>query len=413
MTISWVQVAEFKRQIESEWRTDIAPFWLRYAPDEAHGGFRGWITNDLQIDEHADKGIILNTRILWTFSHAYRLYQDVAFRHLAERAYAYLIKHFIDREYGGVFWTVDYQGHPSDTKKRPYAQAFALYSLTEYYLATGERAALDQALAIFHLLENRCRDHENDGYFETFERDWQLAVDQRLSEVDQDDKKSMNTHLHALEAYATLCRATNDKQVKERLRALIEIFLNHIIDPRGTHLQMFFNEKWASQSVIRSFGHDIEASWLLCEAAEVLNDADLLARVQAAALKMAQSVYHRGLDTDGSLLYEADTHHITDDEKHWWPQAEAVVGFVNAYALSGSEHFMTAAMRAWDFIDRCIIDKQQGEWFWKTSRTGQPSPELPKLSQWKCPYHSGRMCFEVSRRLNDNKETPEHGSHEI
>ncbi|MCM3870701.1 MAG: AGE family epimerase/isomerase [Pyrinomonadaceae bacterium] len=394
-----MEISEFKNQIAEEWRDNIAPFWLRYAPDEKHGGFHGWITNDLKIDKQAEKGIILNARILWTFAHAYKLYQNAEFLSLANRAFNYLTEHFIDREYGGVFWTLDYRGQPLDTKKRPYAQAFALYGLTELYLATGEVKALAEARALFDLLESRARDAANDGYFETFERDWTLADDQRLSDVDQDEKKSMNTHLHVLEAYATLARATNDAGVKDRLRAVITLFLEHIIHPEKFYLKMFFNEIWTSKSDHLSFGHDIEGSWLLCEAAEVLADAELLAQVRNISVKMAQSLYNRGLDGDGSLLYEADAGGIIDDDKHWWTQTEAVVGFVNAYQLSGHEYFLAAALRVWEFISRYLVDKQNGEWFWKTSRAGVPALEMPKLSQWKCPYHNGRMCFEISRRL--------------
>ena len=399
MSLKPQQISEFRDQVASEWRDNIAVFWLRYAPDEKHGGFHGWITNDLRIDEQAEKGIILNSRILWTFAHAYKLYKNDEFRSFAHRAFNYLTDHFIDREYGGVFWTVDYQGQPLDMKKRPYAQAFALYGLTEFYLATGEAKALAEARAIFDLLENRTRDHVNEGYFETFERDWTLAEDQRLSDVDQDEKKSMNTHLHVLEAYAALARATNDGGVKERLRAVITLFLDRIIHPEQFYLQMFFDEMWTCKSDHISFGHDIEGSWLLCEAAEVLADAELLAQVRGVSWKMAQSVHDRGLDADGSLLYEADAGGIIDDEKHWWTQTEAVVGFVNAYELSGQEHFLLAALRVWEFISRNIIDKQNGEWFWKTSRSGVPDLEMPKLSQWKCPYHNGRMCFEIGHRL--------------
>lgn len=406
--------AELRRQIESEWRDNIAPFWLRYAPDEEHGGFRGLLTNDLRVDERADKGIILNSRILWTFSRAFELYGEASFRETAERAYLYLTQNFFDREHGGVFWTLDYRGLPSDTKKRPYAQAFALYSLTEFYLATNESAALDEAFGIFDLLETRCRDSLNEGYFETFERDWTLAADQRLSEVDQDEKKSMNTHLHVLEAYTTLARAVRDARVRERLRALVNIFLTRIIHPKDFSLMMFFDEAWSCKSTHRSFGHDIEASWLLCEAAEVLADRELSERVREVALKMAQSVYENGLDVDGTgLLYEADAGGVTDTDKHWWAQAEAVVGLVNAYQLGGGEHFLKAAASVWEFIDRHVVDKEKGEWFWKTSREGVPSFDLPKLSQWKCPYHNGRMCFEISRRLSAGVEKSVHGSHGI
>jgi mannobiose 2-epimerase len=399
MSISQTEIAEFRSQIESEWRNNIAPFWLQRAPDQKHGGFHGWITNDLQIDEQAEKGIILNSRIMWTFSRAHRLYQEPAFQQTAKRAYDYLTQHFLDPQAGGVYWTVDYSGKPVDKRKRVYAQAFALFAFTEYFVASGERAALDQAFELFYLLESYCRDRENDGYFETFERDWTLAGDQRLSEVDRDEKKSMNAHLHVLEAYANLAEATGSEQVKERLRAVIEIFLTRIIRPRGTHLQMFFDEEWQSKSDHISFGHDIEASWLLCEAAAVLADVDLLARVETASLKIAGAVYDQAVDVDGGLLYEANATGIIDTEKHWWAQTEAVVGFVNAYELSGDEKFLIAAQRGWQFIARYLIDRKYGEWFWKTSRAGEPALELPKLSQWKCPYHNGRMCFEVNRRL--------------
>ena len=410
MTFGQQEIAEFRAGVESEWRDNIAPFWLQYAPDEKYGGFRGWITNDLQIDEQAEKGIILNSRILWTFSRACKLYQDDAFQRMATRAYEYLTRHFVDPRDGGVFWTLDYSGKPLDTKKRVYAQAFALYGLSEFFVATSEREALDLAFELFDLMESYCRDRQHDGYFETFERDWTLAGDQRLSEVDRDEKKSMNAHLHVLEAYAALAAASGNSQVNERLGAVIDVFLTHIIrgresgaaevSPTEWHLGMFFNETWASRSERRSFGHDIEASWLLCEAAEVLDDSSVSAQVRSVALKLAQSVYDHGLDADGGLLNESDARGLIDDEKNWWTQTEAVVGFVNAYQLGGGEHFLAAALRVWQFIDRYLVDRQHGEWFWKTSRAGVPSLEMPKLSQWKCPYHNGRMCFEISRRLS-------------
>jgi mannobiose 2-epimerase len=265
--------------------------------------------------------------------------------------------------------------------------------LTEFYLATGEPRALTEACAIFDLLESRARDDLNDGYFDTFERDWTPAADQRLSDVDLDEKKSMNTHLHILEAYATLLPATNDERVNDRLRAIVKLFLNRIIDPEQFHLRMFFDETWASKSNHFSFGHDIEASWLLCEAAEALDDPQLLKEIRGVALKMAQAVYDHGLDTDGSLLYEGDSAFIINDEKHGWTQAEAVVGFVNAYQLTGDETFLITAMRVWDFIDTHVIDKRDGEWFWKTNRAGVADLEMPKVSQWKCPYHNGRNVF--------------------
>lgn len=393
------RLAKFRGRVEGEWRGRIAPFWLEHAPDERHGGFRGLITNDLRVEERAEKGAVLNARILWTFSRAFHLYGEPAFRRMAERAHAYLAAYFTDRVHSGVYWTVNHEGRPADTKKRTYAQAFALYGLTEFHAATGDAASLDAAFRIFRLLETRCRDRECDGYYETFERDWAVAADQRLSEVDADELKSMNTHLHVLEAYAALAQVTGDAEVRARLSALVEIFLDRIVHPAGTHLRMFFDEAWACRSTRRSFGHDIEASWLLCEAAKVLGDAEAQARVSDAALRLARSVRDAGLDADGGLLYEADEGHVTDADKHWWPQAEAVVGFLNAYQLGGGSDFLRAAERVWGFVERCLLDREHGEWFWKTSRGGRPARELPKVSLWKCPYHNGRMCFEATRRL--------------
>lgn len=390
----------FRRRVEAELREDILPFWMKYAPDREHGGFVGYMSNDLAVNQRAEKGLILNTRILWTFSHAFRLYGEAPLLGMARRAYEYLTRCFFDESYGGYFWTVDYLGQPLDMKKKIYGQAFALYALTEYYRATDEPAALKSARELFDLIERSSFDPVYGGYFETYERDWTLAADQRLSDADQDDPKSMNTHLHVLEAYAMFAQATNDPRVKEKLRALVNLFLDHIIDPHTGHFRLFFDETWKSKSDRISFGHDIEGSWLLCEAAEAPDDPALLARVREMALKMAQKVYEEGLDRDGALLYEADPSGITDDDKHWWPQAEAVVGFLNAYQLSGQDHFLLAAHRCWEFIDKYLIDKVHGEWFWKVSRQGVPDEMKPKLDQWKCPYHNGRMCFEVLSRLS-------------
>lgn len=399
MTFTKKQAVDFRTQIENEWLDNIAPFWLKFAPDEKYGGFRGLITNELQIDEFAEKGVILNSRILSTFARAAQIYQEKSYLRIATRAFDYLTEHFFDRESNGVFWTVDYKGQPLDTKKRSYAQAFALYALSEYYSATNNKSALDKAFEIFYLLEKKCKDEENKGYFETFKRDWTLAEDQRLSEVDQDDAKSMNTHHHILEAYANLYRVTSNAIVKNRLRVLINLFLEKIIHSRKFFLQMFFNEQWNTKSAVDSFGHDIEASWLLCEAAEILGDKNLLKQVQTVAFKMANAVYERGLAPDGSLLYEAENNQIICRDRDWWVQTEAVIGFINAYQLSKEQKFLTAAIKVWEYIQTKIIDWINGEWFWKITNDGLPSNEKPKLSQWKCPYHNGRMCFEAVRRL--------------
>lgn len=387
-------------QIEKELLGNILPFWLRYSVDNQRGGFYGQIANDLKIDPLANKGLILNARILWTFSRAHQVYGDEPYLRTAQRAYEYLLQHFWDRDFGGVYWMVDCNGRPVETTKRIYGQAFTVYALAEYASACSHKGALQNAIALHRLIEEASHDSANCGYFETYERDWTMAAEQRLSEVDMDEKKSMNTHLHMLEAYANLLRHWHDPVLRARLSELLQIFLGRIIDRNTHHFRMFFDELWHDRSNRVSFGHDIEGSWLICEAAEVLNHPDILEEARSEAVQMAQAVYQQALDRDGGLLYEGCGNEIIDSDKHWWPQAEAVVGFLNAYELSGSVHFLRAVERTWSFIANCIVDRKFGEWYRKVSRDGVPSNDKPKVDAWKCPYHNSRCCFELMERLH-------------
>jgi len=398
--ISTSLLKSFRDRVEAELTQDILPFWIKHSVDNEHGGFWGTIENDLKVIKDSEKGIILNSRILWAFSKAYRTHHEAALLQLAQRAFDYLTRHFVDADFGGVYWTVDCMGRPLDTKKKIYAQAFALYALVEYCEATGDNSAIQKAGEVFDLIEQKSRDSEFGGYFETYERDWSPASDQRLSEVDMDEKKSMNTHLHVLEAYTSLVRARKDASSRLRLQELIDIFLKNILDPESFHFRLFFTESWRCRSNRISFGHDIEGSWLLCEAADTLEDPPLRKRVQDTALRMARAVYNEARDRDGALLYEADPSGITDDNKHWWPQAEAVVGFLNAYELSGEDNFFHAAHECWSFIEEKLIDRVYGEWFWQVSREGMPDPSRYKVGQWKGPYHNSRTCLEAMQRLD-------------
>jgi mannobiose 2-epimerase len=391
--------ATLAAEISAEWRQNVRPFWLRHAPDPEFGGFRGFIDHDLEVDPRADKGVILNARILWTFSRAATLHDDAEARAMARRACDYLLAHFVDGVHGGVYWTVDHAGRPRDTRKKLYAQAFALYAFAEHFRATGRTEAIEAARRLFALVERNGRDPVHGGYGENYERDWTLAADQRLSEVDLDARRSMNTHLHVLEAYATLLHAWPDPAVAEALGACIDIFLHRILDPASGHLRLFFDEAWRPQSDVVSFGHDIEASWLLSEAADALGDEARRRAARETAVRMADAVLREAVDGDGGLFYEADPSGIVDDTKDWWPQAEAVVGFLNAWQISGEARFFDAAAGSWGFIERSIVDHERGEWHWKVSRAGVPDPSKPKVDLWKCPYHNGRMCFEAVARL--------------
>lgn len=390
---------EFRKKVGEELRGNILPFWLEKSPDVEFGGFYGRISNDLRIDRQAPKGLILNSRILWTFARAYRSHPEPKFLQAAQRAYNYLLRFFRDPDFGGYYWVVDHLGRPLDTRKKIYGQAFTIYALAEFYLATGSEDCLREAACLFEQVEQAAHDAEFGGYFETYNSDWTLAADQRLSDVDMDEKKSMNTHLHVLEAYTNLLRASHNDRLCGRLRDLVLVFLFHIIDPRSHHFRLFFDETWRCRSDRISFGHDIEGSWLLCEAAAVLGDGEVKQRVEEISLQMADAVRVEGIDADGGLFQEAGPRGIIDTDKHWWPQAEAVVGFLNAYSLSGREDFFTASYNSWNFIEKYLVDREYGEWFWLVSREGMPNREKFKVDPWKCPYHNSRMCFEAMERL--------------
>ncbi len=378
---------------------DILPFWRRRTVDEQRGGFIGEMSNDLRVREDAPKGLILNARILWTFSAAYEYTKQERDRALARRAYEYLTRHFLDEERGGYFWELDPNGAVRDDKKKVYGEAFCIYALAEYARIFHEPAALQQAIDVFHLIEAHARDNRYGGYFEVMSRDWQPCEDMRLSDKDMNEKKSMNNHLHILEGYTNLLRVSpHQPQLDRSLRELIDLFRRHIINARQTHLQHFFNEAWTPKSDSYTFGHDIEGSWLLYEAAEVLGDHRLMTEVQSVAIRIARAVLAEGLDTDGGLFYEGREGRIVNRDKEWWPQAEAVVGFYNAWQLTGEDVFREAAVRCWQFIQDRVVDHKHGEWFWCIRPDGTPDPSQPKVSPWKCPYHNGRCCLEIIRR---------------
>ena len=393
-----VDLAKYQQELNQE-LDNILSFWKNFTIDEVNGGFVGKIDHNNHIDEIAPKGSVLNARILWTFSASYNLKKDPGCLLLADRAFAYIKDHFIDQEFGGVYWMLDAKGKPLDTKKQVYAVAFTIYALSEYFIASKVEQSKNLAISLYNDLLAHSYDQQNGGYFEAFSRDWKALEDLRLSNKDANEKKTMNTHLHVLEAFTTLYRIWPDEQLKNNIIGLIDNFTSHILNKETGNLILFLDENWNQKSDIISYGHDIEAAWLLLEAAEALHDQKLIDEIKILALKMA-TVSKDGIDTDGSLWYEFDpsNHHFVK-EKHWWVQAEAMVGFFNAWQISGDESFLQISLNNWAFVKSKIIDHQNGEWFWGITETGEIMNSEDKVGPWKCPYHNSRACIELIRRI--------------
>ena len=400
------QTASWAGQFREELVGNILPFWVRHAVDRQNGGFYGAIDCDLNIEKEAPRAAVINARILWTFSAASRLLGR-EYRETADHAYDYLVNTFWDQKHGGLFWMLDYRGNPISMRKQIYAQAFGIYALAEYFRATGDAASLDFARRLFWAVEDHSYDPVFKGYLEARDRDWRALEDMRLSEKDLNSPKSMNTRLHVMEAYTNLLRVWRDPALEAKQAELLTLIMDRVIDASTGHFKLFFDKRWKSLSDHFSFGHDIEGSWLLVETAVVLGNAGLLERARKLAVTMAQAVYEQGLDRDGSLFYEADAKgKLIDPNKHWWAQAEAVVGFYNAYQISGEARFLEAARRAWDYILAKVVDKTHGEWHAKLTPEGVPltakeDPDATLVGPWKCPYHNARVCYEMIERLKE------------
>ena len=419
---------QLRTEMQDVLENNILPFWLNQMQDVENGGFYGRMDGHMQLHPEAEKGAILNARILWSFSAAYRVLGHLVYLEAAKMAYTYFVDHFIDSEYGGIYWSVDYMGQPLDTKKQFYAIGFAIYGLSEYARATGDREALDYALLLYDCIEEHAFDRENNGYMEACTREWGEIADMRLSELDANYPKSQNTHLHILEAYTNLLRCLKDLHAQEScdyvpvigsvlpigitipmetivavevsLRNLIDIFTDKILNPKTHHLDLFFEMDWTrGAGHLESYGHDIECSWLLHEAALVLGDKKLLTKVEPI-IQMIAEASAKGLKPDGAMIHEAnlDTGHI-DEDLHWWVQTENVVGGLNIYQHFGDEKALQRAVACWEYIKRNLIDYEHGEWFWSRYKDGTRNLEDDHAGFWKCPYHNSRMCLEAIERF--------------
>ncbi|HVN57552.1 MAG TPA: AGE family epimerase/isomerase [Bacteroidales bacterium] len=381
----------------SDLTRNILPWWSARMTDNVHGGFYGRIDANDSIYPDAGKGGILNARILWTYSAAYRVLKDTAYLAKARRAMDYIARNFIDPVYGGAYLSLKFDGTVADSRKQVYTLSFFIYGLSEYSRATGDRDALEKAKSIYMCIEKYAADRENGGYFEVFTRDWKRSHDRLIGESSDLDEKTMNTHLHLLESYTSLYRLWPDENLKGRLLNLITLFGNKIIDGKTSHLVPFLDRKWNPTSPEFSYGHDIECSWLLCEAAGLAGDNHLKQAVSEIAVKIADAA-SEGLSADGSMATGKNT--ITGEVKpgrSWWEQAETVVGYLNAYEITHIIKYLSIALKCQDYISRYLVDKKNGGWFSEVTPDGKPGSN-DKAGFWVCPYHNGRMCLELIER---------------
>lgn len=400
----------FKEALRDVLENNILKYWIDKVTDP-RGGYYGRVDGHDQVHPDAEKGAILNARILWAFSAAYRVLKKEKYLEAATRARDYLIDHFIDKEYGGVYWSLKADGTPLETKKQTYAIGFTIYGMSEYARATGDKLALDTAIRLYKDIETHAFDSKHNGYIEALTRGWAPISDMRLSDKDENGSRTMNTHLHIIEPYTNLYRALQESlspagkeqedvrlQLKKSILNLLDIFTEKLLNKKTYHLDLFFDDEWNGKRNIESYGHDIEASWLLHETALVLGEKEVLRRIEPIVRHIAAAA-DEGLQPDGGMIYE----HWKDDDRYdrqrqWWVQCENVIGHINLYQHFGYEESLSIAVRGWNFIQKHLIDWKEGEWHWSMLDDGTINTDDDKAGFWKCPYHNSRMCLELIER---------------
>ena len=373
----------------------IIPFWKKLH-DEEFGGFYGYMDYDLGLDKKAEKGCILNSRILWFFSNAYMLLKDESLLKEAKHAYEFMDRFCLDKERGGIYWSMTYDGKVEDSTKHTYNQAFAIYALSSYYDASGDESALNKAKELFKTIETKCTDEK--GYLEALDIDFKPASNDKLSENGVMADRTMNTLLHVLEAYTELYRVSKDLVVKEKLCNIMDVFATKVYNSKLHRQEVFFDDNYNSILDLHSYGHDIETSWLMDKAVEVVKEKKYEDMIYPITSDLAAQIYKVAFD--GHSLANECEKGVVNEWRIWWVQAETVLGFINAYEKDNSKtEYLEAARNTWDFIKEYVVDKRDGgEWFWQVDKNGKPDCDKPVLEPWKCPYHNGRMCFEVIKR---------------
>lgn len=385
----------FAEEVREHLTNTIIPFWKKLRDDE-NGGYYGWLGYDLKLNKQAEKGCILNSRITWFFSNAYMLLGDKSLLDEATHGFEFLMNKCVDKENGGIYWSLDYKGSPLDTTKHTYNQAFSIYALSSYYEATKNEQALALARDLFSLIETKCTDEG--GYREAFTRDFKPESNEKLSENGVMAERTMNTLLHVLEAYTQLYKVSKDEKVKERLIWIIATFEDKVYNPKLHRQEVFFDKDYNTLIDLYSYGHDIETAWLMDETLDIIGDAALTERISKITRDLTAETFKEAFD-GRSFPIECEKG-VVNEHRVWWAQAENVVGLLNGYQRQGKQEYLDGALAQWNFIKEFVVDKRPGsEWFWEVDKEGKPYPDRPIVEPWKCPYHNGRMCFEVIKRL--------------
>ncbi len=376
----------------------LLPFW-KALRDEEHGGYYGYMDFDHRLDRGAEKGCILNSRILWFFSEAAMTLQDNSLIPYARHAYDFLREKCWDQTHGGVYWSLTYDGKPLDDTKHTYNQAFAIYALSAYYRLTREQEALSMAENLFRLIEEKCRDEG--GYLEAFSRDFQPVSNEKLSENGVLAERTMNTLLHVFEGYSGLYQVNRSPATANAMSYILGLYGKKIYDPENRRQNVFFDKEYHSLIDLTSYGHDIESSWLIDWGCGLLENPELTERIAAINSELADSTLQSAF-RNGSLANECENG-VVDAHRVWWVQAEALLGFVNEYRKHPQRtDCRDAAAALWKFITEKVEDHRPGgEWYWRLDEQGCPDQAKPTVEPWKCPYHNGRMCMELIRRDPD------------
>ena len=402
----------------------ILPFWMKLK-DEENGGFYGLVDPEISVHKDAVKGVILTSRILWSFSEAYLTLGDMKYLEYAKHAYVFLRDKCVDKERGGVYWSVTYDGKPSDSQKHSYNHSFAIYALATYYEATGDEEALKLAIELFEVVEKHFND--GNGYTEALDVSFNPSSNEKLSENGVMAARTMNTALHIMEAYTVLFKVLKygpadteymecglegadeySGMVQEKIEKVLDCFADKIYQGKD-RLEVFFDKDFNPIIDLWSYGHDIEASWLIDRALEVLDEdyiGDSLPKLKRLTDLLAETIYKTAISEDGSMLNECERG-VVNTKRIWWVQAEAIIGFVNYYQKHGGDAnpevsgYLKAAEAVWDICDKYFIDRRDGgEWFNELFEDLTPDRSMNIVDEWKCPYHTSRMCMEILKRMS-------------